>query len=366
MGETDEEAAIREAIVSAFATQTTIFWAVFSGPDMVITAANSVYVAMTGNRDIIGKPLHDAMPELRGQGFDVLIERVRSTGEPYVTREHSTFIAMNDGAPPEERFYDFTYTRLAAKGVVYDSVIVVGHDVTDAVRARRYAEQRSKLEEQLIGIVSHDLRNPLSVITLSSAALVKDESLGDRGARAAARIQLNADRALRLVHDLLDFTRVRLGSGIPIHRVPSNLHVVVDHAVEAASLEHPTRELTVTHEGDGDGSLDAERLGQAVGNLLANALKYSPAGTPVRVVTRGDDGVVTLSVHNGGDPIPLERHADVFLPLKRSVNEVGNTGRSVGLGLYIVKSIVDGHHGSVTLESTAEAGTTFTMSLPRH
>ncbi|HEX8819960.1 MAG TPA: ATP-binding protein, partial [Archangium sp.] len=111
---------------------------------------------------------------------------------------------------------------------------------------------------------------------------------------------------------------------------------------------------------------DPDRLGQVVQNLVTNALKYSPGDTPVRIETHAENGDVVLSVHNEGAPIPAERLGRIFQPLQRATGDVDKAGRSIGLGLYIVKQVVDAHGGTVWVESTAEAGTTFTMRLPRH
>ncbi|RKG96028.1 ATP-binding protein, partial [Corallococcus sp. CA047B] len=110
---------------------------------------------------------------------------------------------------------------------------------------------------------------------------------------------------------------------------------------------------------------DPDRLSQVVQNLITNALKYSPEDTAVLVETRGEADAVVLSVHNQGAPIPPERLKALFQPLQRGTEEVDTAGRSVGLGLYIVQSIVDAHGGHIGVQSTAEVGTTFTVRLSR-
>ena len=100
-------------------------------------------------------------------------------------------------------------------------------------------------------------------------------------------------------------------------------------------------------------------------NLVTNALKYSPDGSPVTVGAQGEDANVVLMVHNEGTPIPADRLDTLFRPLERATSDVDKTGRSIGLGLYIVKEVVDAHGGSVSVESTSEAGTTFTVRLAR-
>jgi signal transduction histidine kinase len=242
-----------------------------------------------------------------------------------------------------------------------------------AARARQRAEalarelsQRADFEEQLIGIVSHDLRTPMTAIRLGVVALLRGDELSERQTTSVVRIQTSAERALRMIRDLLDFTQARLAGGIPIERRAMNLHELIQGVLEEVEAAHADRELRVVRHGDGRGEWDPDRLGQVVQNLVTNALKYSPAGTPIRIETHVEYGHVVLSVHNEGAPIPPERLGRIFEPLQRASGEVDRAGRSIGLGLYIVKQVVDAHGGTVSVESTAEAGTTFTVRLPRH
>ncbi|MCI0672064.1 MAG: PAS domain-containing protein, partial [Myxococcaceae bacterium] len=173
-----------------------------------------------------------------------------------------------------------------------------------------------------------------------------------------------AERAARMTHDLLDFTQARLGGGIRIERTPLDFHAAVRNVLDEVRLAHPKRTLELVSSGDGQGVLDEDRLAQVVTNLVNNAVAYSPAGSPVRVETRGEDGALLLSVHNQGKPIPGDVLPQLFEPMRRGTDHEA-TG-SVGLGLFIVKSIVAAHGGVVEVRSTAAEGTTFTVRLPRN
>ena len=118
--------------------------------------------------------------------------------------------------------------------------------------------------------------------------------------------------------------------------------------------------------GEGGGEWDGDRLAQVVTNLVTNALAYSPAGTPVRVETRGEDGTVLLRVHNTGKPIPPELLPRLFEPMTRGRAGGDAASRSIGLGLFIVANIVHAHGGTIEVRSEASEGTTFTVRLPRH
>ena len=168
-----------------------------------------------------------------------------------------------------------------------------------------------------------------------------------------------------MVRDLLDFTQARLGGGIAVEPRPVNLHEVVREVLAEVEATHPGRELRVQTEGDGRGEWDPDRLAQVVQNLLTNALTYSPAGTPVQVLTRGEEEAVTLAVHNEGTPIPPERLRQLFEPFHRGEGTADRSSRNVGLGLYIVKQLVAAHRGSISARSAEGEGTTFEVRLPR-
>ncbi len=248
--------------------------------------------------------------------------------------------------------------------------IALLQDVTEDNRRQEERElQRqlsSQFEQQLIGIVTHDLRSPVGAILLSAAALLRDEDLTERQTKNLVRIQTAAERVHRLIRDLLDFTQARLAGGIRIEPRATDLHEVLRAVVDEVEATHPGRALQLNFQGEARGVWDPDRLGQLVQNLVTNALKYSPEGSPVKLSTRVADGWVCFSVHNEGPPITAERQVLLFQPLQRGANERDRSARSIGLGLYIVKQVVDAHRGSVEVASTPEAGTTFTVRLPQH
>jgi signal transduction histidine kinase len=249
----------------------------------------------------------------------------------------------------------------------YDDLELLAR-VRTLVRVRKQAEaqrERVNFEHQFVGIVSHDLRTPLAAIRLSSETMLCGEALDTRTRLGLGRIRMAAEHSLSLVRDLLDFTRARMGGGIPVACEPLDLHALVRGAVEEIRAAHPGREVRLEAEGDGQGTWDGHRMTQVVQNLVDNALEYSPAHTPVRVTTRGADGEVLLQVHNDGAPIAAELLPSLFEPLVRGTSGSDPLSRSVGLGLYIVKHLVGAHDGTVEVQSAAPEGTTFTVHLPR-
>ncbi len=238
-------------------------------------------------------------------------------------------------------------------------------DVTAQKHAEQEVKRRAEFEQQLIGIVSHDLRNPLNNITLGAAMLLKQEGLDEASTTLARRVSRNAERAANMIRDLLDFTQARFSGGIPIALKSVNLHLHAASILGEVENEHPTRKLRLHHEGDACGEWDPDRIAQVLVNLTGNALAYSPPDSVVTVSVRGEPEEVVLEVHNHGNPIPEALIARLFHPYARGNGQVPFQARSIGLGLFIVNSIVRAHQGRISVRSTAEQGTTFTVRLPR-
>ncbi|MFY0580399.1 sensor histidine kinase [Cystobacter fuscus] len=135
--------------------------------------------------------------------------------------------------------------------------------------------------------------------------------------------------------------------------------------LEELESSHPGRRLRLTAEGDFEGIWDADRLVQLLGNLGKNALDYSPPGTPVDFVLHAEVDAVRVEVHNEGPPIPARLLPEIFEPFRRAVSGEPTPSSGLGLGLFIVQRIAQAHGGSVEVRSTEDAGTTFTLCLPR-
>jgi len=237
-------------------------------------------------------------------------------------------------------------------------------DVTGPKEQQELTKRRLEFEQQLIGIVSHDLRNPIAAMVMGAGALKQRLPSDSPLSSVASRIVSSGDRATRLIHDLLDFTKVRAGHGMPIAKRLSDFHSVCRHAVDELSVNHPDRVLVHDREGEGQGLIDPDRIGQVVSNLTRNAITYSPPGTPITVRSRGQARELALEVHNAGPPIPEDVLPTLFEPFKRGEQKL-DPDRSIGLGLFIVREIVAAHGGAVSVRSSASEGTTFQVNIPQ-
>ncbi len=234
-------------------------------------------------------------------------------------------------------------------------------------RAQEEFLRATELEQQLVGIVGHDIRTPLSAILASARAQLASEQLAPAQRTAFERVARGGERIGQIVDLLLDFTRARIGGGIPVARRPGDLNEMCRRVADELQATRPKRLLLCDFSRDSlQGEWDLDRLAQVLANLLDNAFKYSPDNTPVRLSTRERDAeTVLLEVHNQGAPIPEHLLPLLFEPFRRGETTGEMARSSLGLGLYIAHDIVRAHGGSITVHSTAEEGTTFRVCLSR-
>jgi signal transduction histidine kinase len=245
------------------------------------------------------------------------------------------------------------------------AALCVVSDIPEEDDAIEEERARAEFEQKLIGIVSHDLRNPLQVIRFAASVGQSAAREDPRQVRHFQRILSASARALRMVEDLLDFTRIRFTGALGIEVKQVDMHALAEQTVAEVLTTHPSRSVQIQATGDGVGNWDPDRLLQILQNLIGNALQHTTEDAPVRVTTRGEEREVVLEVHNGGTPIPEDEQRRLFEPFQRARGTPERGGRSMGLGLFITTHLVQAHGGTVRLESNAESGTTFTVHLPR-
>jgi len=226
----------------------------------------------------------------------------------------------------------------------------------------RFARQTDRFRDQFIGVLGHDLRTPLSAVTAGAALLAIPEDNPERRLRVAPAIINSAQRMERLIADVLDLANARLGGSLPLKRQLTNLAQVCEEAIVEIRAAHPDATLRSQMSGDLHGQWDADRLAQVVSNLLANAIQHG-GGTAITLTAQEQGDAVTLAVHNGGPPIPHQALPSIFEPLARGNTEAAS--HSIGLGLFIARAIVTAHGGDIQVRSSTEAGTTFTVRLPK-
>jgi signal transduction histidine kinase len=240
----------------------------------------------------------------------------------------------------------------------------------EAAKARAEESERelravAEFREMFIGILGHDLRNPLNTMVMASGLLIAHGDLTDEDARLVNRITNSGQRMARMIGQLVEFTRARLGGGFELNLAPSDLGNVCRDIAEELRISS-SAEIRQTIEGDLGGTWDADRLAEAVSNIAGNALDHATPGTPVLIHAHDDGGAVVAEITNQGACIPADVLPVIFKAFHRGrvkVNANTDSGH-LGMGLYIASEIVRAHGGTVGVRSS-DGVTTFTLRLPR-
>ncbi|NVJ21400.1 PAS domain-containing protein [Myxococcus sp. AM011] len=319
--------------------------------------------------DHLGRTFRQMQPPEVADLMEPLLWRVLRTGEPLQAFEFATPPAL---VPKKGRhIWQVTFYPVrepTGAGLLGMGCVVV--DITQHKQAEAALQRAVDFREQLLAVLGHDLRNPLNAISASAFQLARAEDLEAPERRAVERIRKSAGRMGRMITDILDFARSKLGEGIPVSPQPMNLADVCQATLEELQVSHPGRPLLFESSGDTSGDWDPDRVAQVLGNLVSNALQHGGGDTPVHTHVRGEAHDVLLEVHNRGEPIPPELLPRIFDPFKTPVATSESTStyqkqRSLGLGLFIVHQIARAHGGRVEVRSSEEEGTTFRVYWPR-
>ncbi|MFL5487384.1 MAG: ATP-binding protein [Gemmatimonadaceae bacterium] len=231
----------------------------------------------------------------------------------------------------------------------------------------RFTQDLDKSKEMFLAILGHDLRTPIGAIMTSAKFMLDTKELPEPHLTLTSRIVNASGRMNHMVGALLDFTRSRLGGGIPIVRASMNMGKAVHDVVDEISAANPTRTVSIDARGALQGDWDCARISQVVSNLLSNALEHGTERTIVNVEVHGGENEVTIAVHNRGPAIPEDQLDGIFNAMKQrgTAGKTSGPSANLGLGLYIADQIVQAHNGTLDVESSEERGTTFTVRLPR-
>jgi PAS domain S-box-containing protein len=346
---------------------------ILRGPDHVIELANPMTCKIWGRQeaDVLDKPLIDALPELRDQPFIALLDEVLRSGIPYVGKETPARLDPRGDGVFETRYLNFVYAPLRSLDGEIEGILVIAFDVTDEVlsrndmsRLRSAAEAANRTKDEFLAMLGHELRNPLAPI------LTALQLMSLRGDTTALKERTVIDRQvrhlMRLVDDLLDVSRIARGK-IELRQQPIEVAQIVASAVETVSplLEERQHRLDVDVPSGLIVRGDVTRLTQIVMNLLSNAAKYTDPRGQIRISAAESDGHVELRVKDSGIGISaemLDRVFDMFTQDRQAREKVHG---GLGLGLTIVKSLVDLHGGSIhALSDGPGRGSEFVIRLP--
>jgi signal transduction histidine kinase/DNA-binding NarL/FixJ family response regulator len=341
--------------------------AMLRGPRHVFEFANDQYLSMVGRRDLVGRPLVEAFPEIAAQGIPALLDRVYASGEPHTEESRTVTLDPGPHGSPEQVSFNFVYQPLRDRDGRVEGIAVVAVDVTELVRARQDAETANRAKDQFLAVLGHELRNPIAPILTATRLLElkgpADPSLG----RLRETIVRQALHLSTLVEDLLDVGRIMTGK-LRLEKAQVDVHTIVKQAIEACmpAIERRRHTLDVTlPEQPIVVEADAGRLVQVICNLLNNAAKFTPEGRRIDLSAGVQAGTVVLRVRDEGIGIAPQMLERVFDRFVQGAAAASDAQAGLGIGLSIVKTIVEMHGGTIAAYSDGiGAGAEFVVSLP--
>jgi PAS domain S-box-containing protein len=343
------------------------FVAILTGPDHVFEFANPNYVALVGGRDLIGKRLSKALPEIEAQGFAALLHQVYVTGEPHKGTATPVFLQRRPGAELEHLYLDFVYQPVRDAAGNVTGVFVSGYDVTERVLASESLRAEDRRKDEFLAMLGHELRNPLSAIRNASELLTRNSS-ADASTRAVGELLARQVGHLgRLVDDLLDLSRITQGR-IALERESVELGASILLALESVQPLFTAKEHELTVVGNTSPLYvhgDRSRLVQAIANVLTNAGKYTEPGGRIRVALSQADDDAVIEVSDNGAGIAPELLPQVFNLFVQGQRTADRAQGGLGIGLSVVRRLVHLHCGSVSVRSEGLGkGTTVEIRLP--
>ncbi len=325
------------------------------------------------------EPQTETEQERKGKG-----DAPQVKGAPQTAAEEHGVARAESGFSLEETFAEYRALRASVmRYYVAERSQPDIADVQDVIRFNEgldqalaeaiseYGRAVTRYREMFLAVLGHDLRSPLAAILGASGFLAASPELSGPSRRLAATIGHGAQHMNEMIQDLLDYASSQLGQHLALRRSRADLGEIAADVVHEVETGHSDREVRLHTQGDLVGEWDVARVQEILSNLVTNAVKHATEGSPVTVSvsTDGADGVVA-AVHNLGAPIPEQERELIFEPFRRASSSRreernGLRPRGVGLGLYIARRMAEAHGGTVRLESSTEAGTTFALRLPR-
>lgn len=345
--------------------------ALFGGPELTIDLANARFEELVGRTELVGKPVREAFPESIDDPTMLALFEVYRTGETHRVTEMK--VPMVRRGSLSDVYIDYVAQRTYEPGGVMRGVMVVANDVTEKVEARRRidasrrtAEQASRAKDEFLSTLSHELRTPLNAIVGWSALLTSGAVPVDQRERAFETIERNARIQARLVEDLLDLSRIEQGK-LVLSVGPVEMVRVVESAVDAVRPAADAKGVRLQPVLDSHATIvgDPDRLQQIVWNLLSNSIKFTPRGGRVQVQLRREESYVEVTVADTGQGIDPDFLPLVFERFRQGDGSFTRRAGGLGLGLAIVRSLVELHGGTVMAESEGMGrGAAFVVRLP--
>jgi len=378
---------LAESLLQEIFAQAPTFLAVLRGTEHIFQYVNTAGLRLVGDRELLGKPLVEALPEVSKQGLGTLLDSVLTEGVPVVAKETLVLLSHSSGNKPSQRYLDVICYPLLDINGTRSSVVIHGSDVTDYVLARRDAQrarveavQANQAKSQFLANMSHELRTPINAIVgyteLLELGIVG--SVTERQKIHLERIRLSSQHLLMLIRDILDLAKMEAGRIEMEHERVLVVHTVAT-ALALVSPQAEQREIQIETPCADDADItyvgDQDRVRQILANLLSNAIKFTAHGGTVRILCGtssppagteiSETGPLTyIRVTDTGIGISPEALETIFQPFVQVEHGHTRTHSGTGLGLTISRHLARLMDGDLTVESQPGHGSTFTLWLP--
>ncbi|MEP0868362.1 HAMP domain-containing histidine kinase [Trichocoleus desertorum AS-A10] len=232
--------------------------------------------------------------------------------------------------------------------------------VNDA--ATQFSQTLRDVQELFMVTLTHDLKNPINVIKMGTQLILRRLERGDAHIDVAARMITAIDRLDAMIQNLLDASRLRAGQSLNFAFEECDLEILVQDVVEDLNFTYGNRFVVVSDSGVRT-QCSPKEIRRVIENLAINAVKYGAPNTPITLTLQQSETLITLTLHNEGNPIAPEAQSILFQQFRRTVSAEDKTGW--GLGLFLAKSIVEAHRGTIEVQSSEGQGTSFSVKLPK-
>ena len=343
------------------------FACVLRSPQHIFEFANNAYLRLVGNREIVGKSIREALPELEEQGFLGLLDQVFATGNPFFAQDVPLSLQSSPGSSLTQRFLDFVYQPIAEPDGTISGIFVAGSDVTERKCAEEKLREADQRKNEFVAMLAHELRNPLAPISAAAELLNRIKQDDIRITQASDIITRQVGHMNHMIHDLLDITSIAHGK-IALDKEPADVGILLSEAVEQVRplLERRAHRLILPQTVGSFSVLgDRKRLIQVVANLLNNAAKYTPEGGVIQVHLESSADDVVLAIQDNGIGMEQEMLPHVFEMFAQAKRPADGAVGGLGIGLSLVKGLVEAHGGRITVASDGlGTGTKVTVTLP--
>jgi signal transduction histidine kinase len=369
---------IEKAKLDALVAESPSAIGLMKGKDLIFEVANNKWQELVSlGREYIGKSYSEIYPELIDTDAIRSIQHTFATGETFTANEMKLLVKSKLGIL-EDQYFDYTNVRiLDSNGAPY-GVFCYAHNVTNRVRNRIEIEENRKflaitvenlehereLRERFVLALTHDLRTPITALKMSAQLLSRKADDPNFVRTISKRIISSVDRADQMIRDLLDANRIKAGEKLPLQIKQTNMFEVIEETLAGLNVIHEDRFNLSSENKLIVGYWDKDSVQRVIENLASNAIKYGTDTKKVSVKLLKRDDTVEISIHNEGNPISLSEQQDIFNPFRRTSSAISGGQVGWGVGLTLVKGLVESHGGSVTVSSSSSQGTTFQVKLP--